>query len=214
MGRAFCHWRQGRIGGDVLTGLDYGPFINRAQAKEQGISHYFTGKPCKNGHIAIRKVSSRHCQGCKNYMRECNDRWKANNYDLHRAAAKRYNQEKRNYSREYAVLVSNHKRALTHKLNSLMRSHLYERGLKKTDRSIKLLGAPLSVVCAHIEDQFQPGMSWENHGQWHYDHIRPCASFDLTDPEQQKQCFHYTNLQPLWAKDNLSKSDKWEAVAA
>ena len=55
-------------------------------------------------------------------------------------------------------------------------------------------------------------VSWGNSSLegWHIDHIRPCASFDLTDPEQQKQCFHYTNLQPLWAEDNLRKSDKWE----
>ena len=57
-------------------------------------------------------------------------------------------------------------------------------------------------------------MSWDNYGihGWHIDHIRPCASFDLTDPEQQRQCFHYPNLQPLWAFDNLSKNDGWEAA--
>ena len=43
------------------------------------------------------------------------------------------------------------------------------------------------------------------------DHIRPCASFDLTDEAQQRECFHYTNLQPLWATDNMQKSDKWGA---
>ena len=53
-------------------------------------------------------------------------------------------------------------------------------------------------------------MSWENMGEWHLDHIRPCASFDLTDPDQQRQCFHYSNLQPLWASDNLSKRHSWE----
>ena len=65
---------------------------------------------------------------------------------------------------------------------------------------------------AHLEALFQPGMTWDNHAidGWHIDHIRPCTSFDLTDPEQQRQCFHYTNLQPLWAFDNISKSDKWE----
>lgn len=86
----------------------------------------------------------------------------------------------------------------------------------KSARTQELLGAPIEVVRAHIESLFQPGMTWENAGKdgWHIDHIRPCASFDLTDPEQQKACFHYTNIQPLWAKDNLSKSDKWQEVAA
>ena len=51
-------------------------------------------------------------------------------------------------------------------------------------------------------------MTWDNHGEWHIDHIKPCASFDLTDADQQRECFNYTNLQPLWAKDNLSKGAK------
>ena len=99
-------------------------------------------------------------------------------------------------------------------LANTMRTALRRYQQTKNDRTLDLLGAPMSVVCAHIEAQFLPGMSWENSGQWHYDHIRPCASFDLSDPEQQKQCFHYTNLQPLWAADNIRKSDTWEPVAA
>lgn len=53
-------------------------------------------------------------------------------------------------------------------------------------------------------------MTWANYGKsgWHIDHIKPCASFDLSDPDQQKACFHYSNLQPLWAFDNLSKGAK------
>ena len=62
----------------------------------------------------------------------------------------------------------------------------------------------------HLENQFVDGMNWNNYGKngWHIDHIKPCASFDLTDPKQQKICFHYTNLQPLWAIDNLIKHSK------
>ncbi len=72
---------------------------------------------------------------------------------------------------------------------------------------LDLLGCSLEDVIKHIEDQFQPGMAWKNHGinGFHIDHIKPCSSFNLTDPEQQKKCFHYTNLQPLWAVDNRRK---------
>jgi hypothetical protein len=73
-----------------------------------------------------------------------------------------------------------------------------------------LLGCSVEQLKQHLEQQFKPGMSWENYGYygWHIDHIRPCASFDLSKPDKQKQCFHYTNLQPLWAKDNMSKGSR------
>jgi hypothetical protein len=54
-------------------------------------------------------------------------------------------------------------------------------------------------------------MTWDNYGPvWHVDHKRPCASFDFSDPVQQRLCWHWTNLQPLFAAENLSKGDKWE----
>jgi len=64
---------------------------------------------------------------------------------------------------------------------------------------------------AHIEKQFKPGMNWENYSLygWHIDHIRPCASFDLTKEEEIQKCFHYSNLQPLWAEENLKKAATW-----
>ena len=80
----------------------------------------------------------------------------------------------------------------------------------KTSKSLELLGSTIQEAREHLEKQFKEGMTWDNHGHkgWHIDHIIPCASFDLTDPEQQKKCFHYTNLQPLWAKENISKGSK------
>ena len=61
----------------------------------------------------------------------------------------------------------------------------------------------------HIESLFDDKMTWNNRGfyGWHIDHITPCASYDLTDPQQQLECFHYTNLQPLWCTDNWKKND-------
>lgn len=88
------------------------------------------------------------------------------------------------------------------------------KGQRKYEKTMKLVGCSIPELRQHLESQFLPGMNWENHGVfgWHVDHIKPCSSFDLTDPEQQKLCFHYTNLQPLWALDNIKKGDFWQGA--
>lgn len=81
-------------------------------------------------------------------------------------------------------------------------------GATKKDRTLALVGCSVLKLISHIEAKFQPGMSWKNRGKWHIDHIIPVSAFNITDPEQQAAAFHYTNLQPLWARDNLIKNDK------
>ena len=73
---------------------------------------------------------------------------------------------------------------------------------------LELLDCSISELKLYIESQFQSGMTWDNYGAWHLDHVIPCDAYDLSDPEQQKLCFHYTNLQPLWAEENLMKHNK------
>ena len=77
-------------------------------------------------------------------------------------------------------------------------------------RTEELIGCTFEEFKIHIENQFDLGMSWSNHGKWHIDHIRPCSSFNLADPEQAKRCFHYTNLRPLPASENRSKNSRWK----
>ena len=79
------------------------------------------------------------------------------------------------------------------------------KGEQKSKPTLILLGCTIEELWTHLENKFTEGMTRENHGKWHIDHIMPCASFDLTKPEQQAKCFHYTNLQPLWALDNTRK---------
>lgn len=95
--------------------------------------------------------------------------------------------------------------ALASSLRCRIREALAGRGLTKRHRTEDLIGCTVEEFKASLERQFLPGMSWENRSEWHIDHKRPCASFDLTDVEQQRQCFHHTNMQPLWKLDNLRK---------
>lgn len=88
--------------------------------------------------------------------------------------------------------------------------HALRAGLgKKSGSTIELVGCSWEELRRHIESQFVDGMSW---GKIEVDHIIPCARFDLTDPEQQRRCFHFSNLQPLWRADNRAKGAKLQAA--
>jgi len=73
-----------------------------------------------------------------------------------------------------------------------------------------LVGCTPKELAAHLESKFLPGMTWGNRtvNGWHIDHVIPVSKFDLSDPVQQEAAFHYTNLQPMWAKDNRAKSNR------
>jgi hypothetical protein len=98
------------------------------------------------------------------------------------------------------------------KLSRVLRRRLYKalHGNYKNGSAVKDLGCTIDELKTHLESKFQSGMTWDNWSLkgWHIDHIKPLASFDLTDREQLLIACHYTNLQPLWAKDNLIKSAK------
>jgi len=81
---------------------------------------------------------------------------------------------------------------------------------QKAGSAVNDLGCSVDFLRQYLESKFQPGMSWENHGNrgWHIDHTKALANFDLSDRNQFLEACHYTNLQPLWAKENRSKSNK------
>ena len=91
------------------------------------------------------------------------------------------------------------------KYNLRRRILLALKGNSKFLSTMLLIGCEIDYLIYYLQSQFTDGMSWDNHGDWHIDHKRPCKLFDLSKPEQQQKCFNYKNLQPLWAKDNLSK---------
>jgi len=75
----------------------------------------------------------------------------------------------------------------------------------KSSKTIKLLGCDIDFLRVYLCNLFADGMTWDNYGKWEIDHIIPCASFDLDKETEQYKCFHYTNLQPLWMRDNRIK---------
>lgn len=158
--------------------------------------------------------------------RKASAKWRAANRDLaaerkrqrHLADPEADNKKSRDYKKNNRLKINKQVRRRYAsdplcKLTRLLRGRITAALAGKSKKGVKtteLLGAPWVWVEAYLEEQFVPGMSWENHGPvWHIDHIRPIASFDLTIPEQQKMCFHWTNLQPLFALDNFQKSDKY-----
>lgn len=119
-----------------------------------------------------------------------------------------FNAKNRKWLQKTQYFTTRYKTDIQFKLRHILRSRLNKsvRGeCSPVDPAI--LGCSINELKKHLESKFQLNMSWDNYGKWHIDHIKPLASFNLTEPEQVKIACNYTNLQPLWAEDNIRKSD-------
>jgi hypothetical protein len=135
--------------------------------------------------------------------------WRFNNKEKTKISTNKWNKNNKEYFKKWRQNQWNNNPNF--KLRIILGNRLNECLKKsKTNKNsniINLLGCSLDELKLHLEQQFLPEMSWENHGKiWEIDHIKPCALFDLTDIEQQKECFHYTNLQPLFKTTEIAKS--------
>ena len=95
---------------------------------------------------------------------------------------------------------------LNHNLGVLLNQSL--KGVHKSSSLLDYIGCNLDELLLHLEKQFIKGMNWSNYGEWHVDHIKPVSSFNFNNPNEIYECWNYNNLQPLWAIDNLKKSNK------
>jgi hypothetical protein len=140
--------------------------------------------------------------------------WGANNKDKISAYNKKYGAEHRaELSEKYKEYYLERKQtdpAFNILCNSRTRIRDALKGKNKSAKTVELLGCTPEYLKTWLEGQwYDDKMNWENYGTyWHIDHIIPCSSFDLTDPEQQKECFNYMNLQPMIATENLQKGNK------
>lgn len=128
------------------------------------------------------------------------------NKDKILAKNKEYYQNNRDLiqSKNKVYWDNKYKTDINFRLAQVLRKRLYS--AIKNGSAIKNLGCPIEELKDHLEAQFTEGMTWDNYGEWHIDHIVPLAKFDLTNEDQLKEACNYNNLQPLWAKDNLSKN--------
>ena len=138
----------------------------------------------------------------KKYRRE----WAKNKYDTNEEYRQRCIDNAVSYERK--MLNTNIEYKIKHVLRSRIRNALKKHLAHKYRNTNNLTSCTMEELKNYLEAKFIEGMTWENHGDWHIDHIKPCCSFDLTQEEEQKKCFHYTNLQPLWASENLSKGGR------
>lgn len=159
------------------------------------------------------------CKLWKNYDQFALERARPNGYAPRCLICNRQHRSKY-YTKQKSTAYAHKRRRLNLSVRILdsLRSRVYValRKLKKSRATLALVGCTVDQLKLYLQSKWSPGMSWANYGRtgWHMDHIIPCCAFDLTDPKQQVKCFHYTNLQPLWAADNLHKSSKVDYISS
>ena len=160
--------------------------------------------PSKHNHLLSRKYKAKEI-----YLPE--------KLKIHKKQSKeKENKKKSNWEKEHKFLRNSQRRSrvkanYSYRMSLCLRNRMRQalRDNRKLNSTIILIGCSTSDLKQHLENQFSFGMNWKNYGfGWHIDHIIPCSKFDLSKLEEQKKCFHYTNLQPLWARENLSKAAK------
>jgi len=155
------------------------------------------------------KVKEANKKRTKEKIKKANNIWRKNNLEAGRQSVRNWKQKNKDYNKIRMNKDLNYKFICN--LRSTINTRIKQGKSSKAYNTFELLGCSIAEARQYLESLWTVGMSWETYGKfgWHIDHIRPCASFDLTDPEQQKECFNYKNLQPLWWTDNLIKGDKY-----
>lgn len=161
--------------------------------KQQGKTYYILNKEKITKQRKIYEMNN------KDKISERKRKQRLENCEKYRIYRRQYKQNRRKRDMNYKILEN-----LRIRLRAVLKNNI------KTDTTITLIGCSIDILRKHIESNFKFGMMWSNYGRngWHIDHIIPCASFDLSKPEEQTKCFHYTNLQPLWWRENIIKGDK------
>ena len=197
--------------------------INKKRLKEYDTTYYKDNEDkikiykqdwAKDNKERLQSKQKSYYESNKETLKEYRTNWRKSNNERIKEQGKVYRKlNKTKITKDKQVYSKiKYKTDIQYRLKSSLRSRLRMaiKGDLKSGSAVRDLGCSISEFKLYIESKFQPGMSWDNWGQygWHIDHIKPIASFNLTDRQQFLEVCHYTNLQPLWWQDNLVKSDK------
>jgi len=188
----------------------YGEIINKKQREKRALNAEFYRKKW------AKKRAER--TPAEIERKKSNDReWRKKNID--KIKAYRNSDEAKEKRKIYNRLHSRKKNAtdISYRIVKNIRSRIgfaLKRNIKKSETTKSLLGCSVEYFKKYFQDRFTDNMTWDDfmNGDIHIDHIKPCKEFNLTIPEEQKKCFHYTNLQPLWWYDNLKKGAKYQEL--
>lgn len=182
---------------------------NRTRIREQHSKWY---EKNKSNHSLKAKRSEQYRDWAnrnKGHLLETGRLYRLNNRDKVAANKKSWyisNPEKVRMMRKREMLNPNVRLATG--IRSRLRLALLAQGARRSSKTVVLLGCTIPESRKYLESKFKPGMTWQNYGDWHIDHIVPLSKFNLSSNQEQRIACHFTNLQPLWAKENLTKSTK------
>lgn len=203
--------------------------LSRKNAVANGIKHYFTGKPCKRGHVAKRLVSTCVCVLCSyesqqniETVKRKTKHYQNNKQQYLGRAKKRYEENKQvmieracNYQKANLRKIIEQRKlrmanddlyAIKERVRCLIKESIKKMNFSKNSKTSEILGCSKDEFKTHVEKQFLNGMTWKNRNEWHLDHIVPIST--AKTQEDIIRLNHFTNLRPLWSKENLSKSNK------
>ena len=169
--------------------------FSKDNTRKNGIKSYC--KTCNKERVKIYASNNREKR--HQYNKENKEQIKEYNKDY-------YGKNKDNFQNNYKYYLKNNPQfRIAH--NTRVRINKAIKHNYKNSSSKELLGCEIDFYKEYLEKQFKPDMNWNNYGLlWDIDHVRPCATFDLSIEEEQKKCFHYTNTQPLYKEENQRKN--------
>ena len=208
-GKVFWAYNKNAVNGEHWTSFD--KVVKLSKSSSELSKKLYQSNPTKNKE-SVKRWKSKNKEKVKEYKKRWRSlksskikskEWRSQNKDKIVAQRLRYLKSGKRSLYEKNKKNNDLLFAIKHRMRSRICVFLKRSGYSKQSKTQDMLGCDWSYLKAHLESQFVDGMSWENRSLWHIDHIIPLASAKSVE-EVIKLC-HYTNLQPLWAEDNLRK---------